>query len=69
MTPNAALKLAIFNSGKRQIDIAEKAGMDETKLSKIIRGYRTASPEERSALARVLRKPIHELFPDAEVTA
>lgn len=69
MAFNEALKLAIFRSGKTQIAVAKEAGMDDGVLSKVVRGYREATPEQRKRLAKVLRRKVHELFPDAEEVA
>lgn len=62
-TTPSALRTALFNSGQKQIEIAKKADIHETRLSKIARGHVEATPDERKALARVLRKPVDELFP------
>jgi len=63
MAHNTALKLAIFSRRKTQIEIAKRAGIHETRLSKIVRGHLDATPEEQSALARALRTTVAELFP------
>ncbi len=63
VTPNIALKLAIWNSGKTQTVIAQKTGIHESKLSQIVRGHRPPSDDEQRAIARVLRVPVNELFP------
>ena len=59
------LKDAIMADGRKQYLIADLAGINETKLSKIIMGRRTASKAERKALAKVLKKSIRELFENA----
>jgi transcriptional regulator with XRE-family HTH domain len=61
---NNALRTAIFQSGQKQIDIAKKVGIHESRLSKLARGHLDANDDEKRALARVLRKPIDELFPE-----
>lgn len=58
-----ALRTALFHSGQKQIDVAKKAGIHESRLSKIARGHVEATDDEKRALARVLRKPVDELFP------
>ncbi len=54
---------AIFEAGKLQIVVARRAGIHETRLSKIVNGHVPANEDEQKALARVLRRPRHELFP------
>lgn len=63
MAPNVALKLAIFGSGITQIRIAKQIGIHESRLSRIIRGHDEPSEAEKKAIARVLRRPVTELFP------
>ena len=63
MAINPQLKLAIFESGDPQVVIAKRAGVDETRLSRIIRGHVEATASERKALARALRLPVDDLFP------
>lgn len=65
---HTALKIAIFNSGLRQIVIAQRTGIHTSRLSKIASGYEHAKPEERKKLARILKATEAELFPEA-VTA
>lgn len=66
---NLALKQAILSrqSARRrpltQREVARRADMDETRLSRIVRGSEQPTPEERKALSRVLRRPQAELFP------
>lgn len=61
------LRLAMFNSGKKQIVIAKSAGIHESRLSKIANGHIVASDDEKRHLARVLRLSVDALFPEAEV--
>jgi transcriptional regulator with XRE-family HTH domain len=63
MAHNTALKLAIFSRGRTQIDVAQRAAIHPSRLSKIIRGHQAPRRLEREALARVLRMPVDELFP------
>lgn len=63
-TMNAVLKLAILESGKTQMDIAAEVGVHFTKLSMIVRGHRQPSATEQRRIARVLRRPVHDLFPE-----
>lgn len=66
---NTALRVAIVESTKTQRTIARRVRMDETRLSKIVRGHESATPRERKALARVLHRTEAELFGDALVEA
>lgn len=59
---NVALKLAIFESRKKQKRIAKLARIPDTQLSHIVRGRRPASAEQRQRLATVLGKPEAVLF-------
>lgn len=64
MAFNTALKAAIFESRKTQAFVARRAKMHASDLSKVIRGYRVATDAEREKLAKILQRPIHELFPE-----
>jgi transcriptional regulator with XRE-family HTH domain len=66
---NIPLKIAIMESGKSQSDIAQTIGMYEPKLSRIVRGYAHPTEAEMRALAKVLRRPVQQLFPDTEQCA
>ena len=59
---NIALKLAIFESRKKQQRIARLARIDITQLSHIVRGRREATPKQKIRLARVLNKSVEQLF-------
>lgn len=52
MFPN--LKLQIFRRGSHQNQLAKAVGIDETVLSKIIRGYRAPTATQRKILASYL---------------
>lgn len=66
-TPTA-LQTAIFNSGQRQIVIAKKAEIHEPRLSKIANGHVEATDDEKRRIARALRLPVSDLFPDSNST-
>lgn len=66
MYPN--LKLAIFKRGLQQNHLARHLGMDETLLSKIIRGYREPTEFQRRALAGFLNVAEEWLFEKYEVS-
>jgi transcriptional regulator with XRE-family HTH domain len=63
MARNTTLKSVIFDSGTTQLSVAQKTGIPESRLSKIVRGHVEASDVERKLIAKVLRKPVGELFP------
>jgi hypothetical protein len=48
------LKLAMLKSGKRQWEIAQEAGISESKLSKHLHGYAPLNDTERERLDEVL---------------
>ena len=60
------LKDAIMADGRKQYLIADLAGINETKLSKIVMGRREPSKTERKALAKVLKIAEKVLFEEAE---
>jgi hypothetical protein len=57
-----ALKIAILESHLTQRMLAREAGMPESRLSDIVRGWADPREVEREALARVLNRPMAELF-------
>ena len=59
---NVALAQAIEDSGWKQFRIAEKAGLTEQRLSQIKAGRTEPTPAEQRALAKVLRKPVSQMF-------
>lgn len=63
---NLALKLAVLQSGRTQRQIATLAGIDETRLSRIISQQVRPWPDECRDLARVLRRPVLDLFPGVQ---
>ncbi len=68
-TEPTPLARAIFDSGQSQRAIAKKAQIEESKFSKIVNGWREASEDEQKRVARVLRRPIADLFPEDEAKA
>jgi len=68
-TLNIPLKLAIFESRKKQKRIAKLAKISETELSHIVRGRRPGSPAQRERIAAVLGKSVAELFPSSALAA
>src|SRR5688572_22158806 len=62
------LKLQLWRSGIRQNRLAQMLGVDETMLSKVINGYRTASPELRAKIAGILQSEEKWLFESISAT-
>ncbi|HEY4283602.1 MAG TPA: helix-turn-helix transcriptional regulator [Chthoniobacterales bacterium] len=60
MYPN--LKLKLWANGIRQNRLAQMLDMDETMLSKVINGFREASPELRHRIASLLEAEEEWLF-------
>lgn len=67
MPLNKPLKIAIIDSEKSQIEIADLARIEYTRLSQIVRGHVTPNESERLRIAGVLQRTVEDLFP--EVTA
>lgn len=59
---NRALKVAIVASGRTQREVAQRVGMDQWRLSRIIAGDVTPRPQEQRRIARILRCEIAEIF-------
>ena len=64
MNPNIALKAAILQTGIKQGFLATVAGIDPTRLSKIIHGHVQPAEIERTRISEVLNIPLNELFPE-----
>jgi transcriptional regulator with XRE-family HTH domain len=62
----ANIKLQIFRKGIHQNQLARTLGMDETMLSKIIRGFREPSEAQRKQLANYLDASEQWLFEKSE---
>jgi transcriptional regulator with XRE-family HTH domain len=58
------LKLAIVNYGKPMYRLAMKAGMSESRLSRLSTGLFKPKPEEAEILSKLLNVPTEELFPE-----
>lgn len=63
------LKIALVQSGERAYAVAHRAGLSETKLSRIVAGRRAASAEEKARIALALSRAVADLFPQAAETA
>ena len=59
------LKLAIFRAGLTQRRVSVAARISETRLSAIVTDRATATEAERARIARVLGRPISNLFEDS----
>lgn len=62
MVPLLTLKFAILKAGMHQYMVAARAGIAETRLSRIVQGREPAPPDVRKRLAAVLGVTEAELF-------
>lgn len=60
-----ALKVAIWESGKTQIEVSEEAKVSRGYLSLALHGRYRFSDEEKLRIAKVLSRQVAELFPEA----
>ncbi|MCW3038125.1 MAG: hypothetical protein JWM31_30 [Solirubrobacterales bacterium] len=58
------LRMAVFQSGRTQRQIAADAGMDETHLSKIVRGRHSPDHATRQRIAAALKLSEEALWPE-----
>ena len=58
------LKVAIFNSGKKQLQISINTGIHHTRLNLIINGWIKPNEEEKKLLAEELGSSEVDLFPE-----
>jgi predicted transcriptional regulator len=56
----------VLASGMTEREIAKKAGWHEKKVRRLLTGDTELGAVEMSALARVLRRPVGELFPPVQ---
>lgn len=61
---NYKLKVALHKEGLTQHAAARAIGVTETRLSRIVTGRISPTPEEKKALARLLKMPAQLLFQD-----
>jgi transcriptional regulator with XRE-family HTH domain len=59
------LRLAIAQSGLTQREVADAAGLHESRLSRIVNGLH-CDEATREAIARALGRHVDEVFPPAE---
>ena len=59
------LKLLLLERRQPQYEFAVQAGLSESQFSRIIRGRRVPTPEERARIARALGVAEQELFSPA----
>lgn len=62
--PNIQLKMALFKKGLTQRDLAFGTEIDESRISKIIKGYERPTHEMKREISRFLDMPEEELFTD-----
>jgi transcriptional regulator with XRE-family HTH domain len=60
------LKIGFIKAGRTQRQVAMQIGLPETRLSAVVNGWVTASPEERRLIAAALDQPVAILFGDDE---
>lgn len=58
------LQIALFEAGIPQYRIAQRAGIDETRLSRVAVGRIKPTPDERRRIAAAVGKAEAELFED-----
>lgn len=57
------LKVAIVSMGRTQREVADAAGIEKTRFSKLLRFQAKPYRDELSALSRVLRQDVTPWFP------
>lgn len=60
--PNIKLKTILISRGVTQRELSFSIGLDESRLSRIVRGYEKPTPEVQEAIAEFFDLPEEELF-------
>jgi len=60
--PNIKLKMSLMKKGLTQRDLAFEAGIDESRISKIIRGYEVPTWEIKRDIAKYLGVQEGDIF-------
>jgi transcriptional regulator with XRE-family HTH domain len=63
---NLPLKSALLQADMRQIDLARKTGLGESRVSRIVNAYRMPTPEEKHKIALALDCAVEALWPEEE---
>lgn len=59
---NRSLKIAILDSGFKSYQVANQAGILETRLSRLVSQAVNATEVEKKKIASVLKVPISKIF-------
>ena len=65
MAVNLPLKVKILEKYRFQVDFAEKLGLDESNVSRVIHDRKTLSAAEQRTWADALGVSKRDIFPDA----
>lgn len=60
---NKALKIAIIEAETTQVEVAKRAGIAAPLFSKIVHEYEDATPDQKKAIAKILRCKVEDIFP------
>lgn len=66
-TPRRALQHALIDAEMRQQELCRRTRIEKSTMSRIISGEYNGTPSQRKAIARVLLRPIEDLFPESHV--
>jgi plasmid maintenance system antidote protein VapI len=66
---NLALRIAILQTVRTQTRLASVTGIAEWRLSKIVNGWQSATPDERRRIADALGCKPEEIFSDVGQSA
>ena len=69
MPKNKHLVIAMLDREVTQIEVAKKAGLSESRLSRIVNGHDAPTRNEKESIAKALRRPVDAVFPSAEALA
>lgn len=64
MEKNFRLKAEIILAGKTEIELAQEANINYSRLSHLINGWRQPSEKEKEVISQILGKNKNEIFKD-----
>ena len=63
---NMPLKIRIIERYQTQADFAQEIGIDDSLVSKVVRGRRSLSEEDQIKWANALGHKVEDIFPEAK---